>query len=146
MKQYDEWNEIKKQTQQINSNLCIKAREIYWTRIGINIGNEEYGKGSDFVRPVIIIRQLTHDLFIGVPTTTTIKSNNDYFHNISYREKINHTVVQSSAMILQQKVFSKKRLLSKIGTVNKEEFKVIVLKLKNLIDPTEVVGLPEGEL
>ncbi len=48
-------------------------------------------------------------------------------------------------MILQQKVFSKKRLLSKIGTVNKEEFKMIVTKPKRLIDPTEV-GLPEGEL
>lgn len=145
MKQYDEWNEIKKQTQQVNSNLSIKAREIYWTKIGLNIGNEEYGKGNDFVRPVIVIRQLTHDLFIGVPTTTSIKSNNDYFHNISYVEKINHTLVKSSAMILQQKVLSKKRLLSKIGTINKEEFKEIILKLKKLIDPTEV-GLPEGEL
>jgi mRNA interferase MazF len=92
-----------------------------------------------------VIRQLTHDLFIGVPTTTSIKSNNDYFHNISYVEKINRTLVKSSAMILQQKVLSKKRLLSKIGTINKEEFKEIVLKLKKLIDPTEV-GLPEGEL
>ncbi len=145
MKKYDEWNEIKKQTQQIDFKLGIKPREIYWTKIGFNIGNEEYGKGDEFVRPVIIIRQLTHDLFIGVPTTTTNKDNNDYFHKISYIEKTSNTQVNSSAMILQQKVFSKKRLLSKIGTVKKEEFSKIVIKLKRLIDPTEV-GLPEGEL
>ncbi len=108
MKQYDEWNEIKKQTQQINFNLGIKAREIYWTKIGFNIGSEEYGKGNEFVRSVIIIRQLTHDLFIGIPTTTTLKGNNDYFHNINYIEKNSNTTISSSAMILQQKVFSKK--------------------------------------
>ena len=39
-------------------------------------------------------------------------------------------------MILQQRVFSKKRLLSKIGTVDKKEFEYIVEKLKRLIDPT----------
>jgi hypothetical protein len=51
----------------------------------------------------------------------------------------------AKAILLWGKVFSKKRLLSKIGTVNKEEFKIILSKLKRLIDPTEV-GLPEGEL
>ena len=33
-------------------------------------------------------------------------------------------------MILQQRVFSKKRVLYKIGTVKKEEFSLIVEKLK----------------
>ncbi len=71
MKNFDDWNEVKKQTHQVSFNLGIKPREIYWTKIGLNIGNEEYGKGKDFVRPVIIVRQLTHDLFIGIPTTTS---------------------------------------------------------------------------
>ncbi len=41
-----------------------------------------------------------------------------------------------NAMILQQKVFSKKRILSKIGKVDNENFKIIIDKLKKLIDPT----------
>ncbi|MEA2017816.1 MAG: type II toxin-antitoxin system PemK/MazF family toxin [Campylobacterota bacterium] len=135
MEHYDKWNEVKKYTQQNKRKLGIKQRDIFWAKIGLNIGNEEYGKGKDFVRPVIIIRQLTGDLFIGIPTTTTKKEDNDYFHTINYIDKTNQNI-ESSAMILQQKVFSKKRLLSKIGTVNGENFKTIIDKLKKLIDPT----------
>ena len=94
-----------------------------------------YGKGEEFVRPVIVVRQLTSDLFVGIPTSSTKKENNDYFHNISYvnRKKIS---VHSIVMLLQFKTYSKKRLLSKIGTVNKNEFDEIVKKLKRVIDPT----------
>ena len=135
MEQFDKWNDIKKKTNLIQFRLGIKPREIFWTKIGINIGDEEYGKGKEFVRPVVIIRQITKDLFIGVPTTTAKKDNNDYFHNICYIDKTNK-VINSTVMILQQRVFSKKRLLSKIGTVDKKEFEYIVEKLKRLIDPT----------
>ena len=132
---YDVWNSVKKKTEKSHRKLGIKPREIFWLKIGKNIGHEEYGKGQEFVRPVIIIRQLTADLFIGVPTTTTKKEDNDYFHNIHYdnRKKIQ---IHSVAMLLQFRTFSKKRLLSKIGTVQKNEFDVIVEKLKGVIDPT----------
>ena len=132
---FDNWNEVKKETQNKNFILTIKKREIYWAKIGLNIGHEQYGKGKDFVRPVIVIRQLTSDLFIGVPTTTSIKDDSDYFHKITYKDDLNRTV-SSSAMILQQKVFSKKRLLNKIGKTDLESFAKIKEKLKRLIDPT----------
>ena len=135
MKAFDEWNSIKKKTDIKQFKFGIKQREIFWAKVGVNVGDEEYGKGKEFVRPVVVVRQLTKDLFIGVPTTTSKKDDNDYFHNICYIDKTNRTV-HSSVMILQQRVFSKKRLLSKIGTVNKDEFKIIVEKLKKLIDPT----------
>jgi mRNA interferase MazF len=133
--EFDRWNEVKKKTQNDNFNFRIKPREIYWAKIGYNIGNEQYGKGKDFVRPLIVVRQLTHDLFIGIPTTTSQKKDNDYFHKIEYRDDL-HRDIKSSAMILQQKVFSKKRILSKIGKVDTESFKEIKIKLKRLIDPT----------
>lgn len=135
MKQFDKWNEVKKATDKAQMHLTIKPREVFWLKVGQNIGHEEFGKGNDFVRPVLIIRQLTSDLFIGVPTTTSKKDDNDYFHAIHY---MNHKKedIQSTAMLLQFKTFSKKRLLSKMGTVNKNEFDVIVEKLKGIIDPT----------
>ena len=140
MKQFDKWNEVKKRTDEIERNLKLKPRDIFWLKIGQNIGHEEFGKGKEFLRPVIVIRQLTSDLFVGVPTTTTKKDSNDYFHNINY---INHKkeAVQSVAMLLQFKTYSKKRLLSKMGTVNKNEFHVIVEKLKGIIDPTHKPSL-----
>ena len=135
MDNFDKWNEVKKVTTKKDRRLTIKPREIFWLKIGQNIGSEEFGKGKDFLRPVIIIRQLTSDLFIGIPTTTTIKNNNDYFHKINYTNKSNE-IIDSSAMLLQFKTFSKKRLLHKIGKINIDEFEIIVNKLKKIIDPT----------
>ena len=61
----------------------FKEREIFWLRLGQNIGNEEFGKGNEFQRPVLIIKKLTKNIFIGVPLITTLKEN-DYFHQFKY--------------------------------------------------------------
>jgi len=135
MKKYDDWNEVKKHTINNKRKLGIKEREIFWLKIGQNIGDEEYGKGELFSRPVIVIRKLTNDLFLGVPTTSTLKENNDYFHNINYLDK-NSNNISSVAMLLQLKAFSKKRITSKIGKVTLDDFKVIQGKLVKLIVPT----------
>jgi len=135
MKEFDKWNEVKKATHKIERKLTIKPKDIYWLKIGQNIGHEEYGKGKNFLRPVIIVRQLTKELFIGIPTTTATKEDNDYFHNIAYTNKKGETI-NSVAMLLQFRVFSKKRLLNKIGTLNKKSYVEIIEKLKEVIDPT----------
>lgn len=140
MKQFYKWNEVKKSTDSVTFNFKIKPREVFWFKIGQNIGHEEFGKGKEFVRPVIIIRQLTSDLFVGVPTTTSKKQDNTYFHNIHYLNKKKEEVY-SVAMLLQMKTFSKKRLLSKMGTISKDDFDVIVEKLKEIIDPTHKPSL-----
>jgi len=153
MNQFDEWNEVKKFTHSSKVQLTIKPRDIFWTKIWQNIGHEEYGKGKDFLRPVIVIRQLTSDLFIGIPTTTSDKQDNNYFHNIVYVDKntkvgVNSVAmllqmkvfkkvgVNSVAMLLQMKVFNKKRLFNKLGTISQNEFTMIIDKLKDMIDPT----------
>lgn len=87
------------------------------------------------MRPVIVIRQLTGDLFVGVPTTTSLKDNNDYFHSLEYID-VSKKNIKSTAMLLQLRTFSKKRVLSKLGRVNKNDFEMIVKKLKKIVDPT----------
>ncbi len=133
MIKFDEWNDVKKETQKQNFTLTVKPREIYWVKIGQNIGSEEYGKNADFTRPVIIIRRLTHDLFIGIPITTTLK-NNDYFHQFSYTNTT-RGIIENSAMILQLRTFSIKRVLNKIGKINKIDFDMIVEKSKGILTP-----------
>jgi mRNA interferase MazF len=80
-----------------------------------------------------VIRQFTKDLFLGVPLTSTIKDN-DYFHSFEFNTKKGKS--KNSAMLLQLKSFSKKRLTNKIGVVSKEDFKNIQNKLVSLIIPT----------
>jgi len=134
MNKFDEWNSVKKKTEGNKRKLGIKSRDIFWAKIGQNIGSEEYGKNDNFARPVIIIRKLTHDLFIGIPLTSTIKDN-DYFHSFEYTNKSNG-LTKNSAMILQVRTFSIKRLMNKTGVINKEDFEVVIEKSKGLFSPT----------
>jgi len=133
MKEYDEWNEVKKQTSLKKRKLGIKPREIFWVKIGQNIGDEEFGKGEIFSRPVLVVKQLTQDLFIGVPITTSIKDD-DYFHSFEFETK--KGVSKNSVMILQLRTFSKKRITDKLGRMSVEDFKKVQGKLLRMIVPT----------
>jgi len=132
--EYDKWNEVKKVTSKNKMILTIKPRDIFWVKIGHNVGHEEFGKGENFVRPVLIVRKLTKELFLGVPLTSTLRDG-DYFHSFEYNNKT-HGLVKNSAMILQLKSFSIRRVMNKIGVVNKEDFELIIEKLKGLFSPT----------
>jgi len=134
MNKFNEWNEVKKKTQDNQRKLGIKPRDIFWAKIGQNIGSEEYGKNDNFARPVIIVRKLTHDLFIGIPLTSTIKDN-DYFHSFEYNNKSNG-LTENSAMILQVRTFSIKRLMNKTGVISKKDFEIVIEKSKGLFSPT----------
>ncbi len=132
---FNEWNKIKKETHAKDFTLGVKPREIFGSKIGQNVGYEQNGKGKNFARPVIIVRRLTKDLFVGIPTTTTIRDDSDYFHSFNYLDR-NKKELKVSALILQIKVFSIKRVMNKIGTMDKESFGKITKKAKGLIGPT----------
>ncbi len=131
---FDEWNEVKKDTQQkTRAPFRIKSKEIYWVNIGYNIGDEQYGKGKTFSRPVLVVRQLTSDLFVGVPLTSNIRDD-DYFYSFTFQTK--KGIVKNSAMILQIRTFSKKRMTSKLGKMSATDFENIKNKISKAIIPT----------
>lgn len=132
MERFDNWNHVKKTTEKNTRKLGIRPRDIFWAKIGQNIGSEEYGKNENFSRPIIVIKKLTRDLFIGIPLTSTIK-HNDYFHSFEYTNRSNG-LTQNSAMILQLRTYSLKRLMNKTGVINKDDFKIIIEKSKKLFD------------
>jgi len=131
---FNRWNSVKKQTNKKVNNVYFKEREIFWLRLGQNIGNEEYGKGNEFQRPVLIVRRLTATIFVGVPLTSTLKDN-DYFHKFEYNTK--KEMIENSAMILQLRTFDKNRLMTKIGMINKNDFENIKNKISRLFIPSK---------
>jgi len=135
MTKFDKWNEVKKKSHTTIRNVGFKEREIFWIRIGQNIGSEEFGKGNEFQRPVLIVKKLTKDLFFGIPLTSQIKEENDYFITIEFNTK--KSISKNSVMLLQLKSFDKKRLMGKIGTLNKEQFNKVLTKIRNLFIPSE---------
>jgi hypothetical protein len=45
----------------------FKEREVWWCSIGLNVGDEEFGKGVQFARPVLVFKKLSANLFLGLP-------------------------------------------------------------------------------
>jgi hypothetical protein len=73
MKDFDKWNEVKKEIDNKPNKVILKEGEVYWSKFGINVGNETRGKGLHFKRPVLILRKFTRDVFFGIPLTSKKK-------------------------------------------------------------------------
>ena len=125
---YDEWNELKKNLSSSEKIFTFKVREIYWVKIGQNIGYEVYGKGDDFVRPVLVLRKFSKESFLGIPLTSQIKE--DMFHfgfTPINKQKKNY------AILSQVKFFSTKRIKTKFGKISIEDFEKLKIELKRLM-------------
>ena len=116
MNEFNEWNEVKKQIEKENILVGFKTRDIFNIKMGQNIGFEQNGKGLNFVRPVLIYKKLTKDMFIVIPLTTTQRDGSFFFKFEFIENKI------STAILIQSRLFSTKRLLNKIGVINKNDY------------------------
>lgn len=126
MKKFDAWNKIKKETEDIAKKVYFKERDIFWTRIGENVGFEQNGKGDEFQRPILVVKKYTNDMFLGVPLSTTIREGSFYFQFILDDKT-------STALLVQHKLCSNKRLMKKMGMINKSDFENLKIKLHDLI-------------
>jgi len=116
MQEYDKWNEVKKHIDTLDKNINLKEGNIYLLSIGKNIGNESYGKGDIFLRPVLVLKKLGHNYFIGVPLTSK-KKIGSYFFEFLYKDN------PSYAMFNQVKTINSKRILKYHGKIKQDDFK-----------------------
>ena len=125
---FDDWNEIKKDIEYKDKIFTFKVREIYWLKVGKNIGYEVYGKGNDFLRPVLVFRKFSKESFLGIPLTSQTKDDMFHFEFKSInKDKINY------AILSQIKLFSSKRIKVKMGKISNENFDKLKIKLKELL-------------
>jgi mRNA interferase MazF len=127
-KDFDAWNFEKKHLNSLVSRdaLHIHEREVWWTAIGINIGTEMDGKNQKLERPVLIVRKLGKEQFLGIPLTSQEKEG-VFYTPIHYNERT------GTACISQVRVMSVNRLLRKIGRVKTEDFNRVTSQLAKLI-------------
>jgi mRNA-degrading endonuclease toxin of MazEF toxin-antitoxin module len=117
-KDFDSWNEVKKKTDTEVSRLYT-VREMWWCRLGINVGTEQDGSPDNFVRPVLIIRGLGPNACLVVPLTTSKREH-------SLRVPIGLVENREArANISQLRVIDTRRLGEKIGFLDKEHFAYI---------------------
>ena len=129
-KEFDEWNEVKKKTQKENINFWIKEREIFYIKMGKNLGFEQNGKGKEFIRPIIIFKVFNKNMFLGIPLSTQLKEGKFYF---LFEFKKNDKMVKNIALLSQIRLFSSKRLLNKIGVISKDDFQELKSRFIDII-------------
>jgi hypothetical protein len=74
-KGFDRWNGIKKATDAAHEaeRLYFREGEVWWVRLGKNIGYETDGKTREFTRPIIILKKYNQFSFLALPLTTAEK-------------------------------------------------------------------------
>jgi len=126
-KDFNGWNNKKKETEIQNKDIIFYEREVWWCVIGINLGVEIDGKHEMFLRPSIIVRKFNKDMALVVPTTTQDKNNKYYLKVTGEDMKIYNTCLS------QIRTISSKRLIRKIGTITNKDYKNLVDKLSSMI-------------
>lgn len=104
----------------------FKEREIWWTSIGFNIGDEQNGKNKYFERPVLIVKRFYRNLFLGLPLSSRIKRGNYYY-------RIKGEKVDGDVILSQGRVIDAKRLIRKIEMIDEDTFREIVNRYKDLV-------------
>ena len=118
---FDRWNTIKKATNAAaeDTRPFYREGEIWWVRLGKNIGYEMDGKDREFTRPVIILKKYNRYSFLASPLTTAVKPN-------PYRLPIG--IVdgkQAFATLSQLRNIDSKRLVKKITFVSEDALEII---------------------
>ena len=125
---YDKWNILKKSID-IRKPILFNERDILFISMGQNIGFEQYGKGEDFLRPVVVVKKFNKHLFLGIPLSSKMK-NGYFFHTIHFKNR------ENSALLLQSKTFDSKRIKYRLAKLSTNEFEKLVKKFCEVVTPT----------
>ncbi len=118
-KEFNRWNTLKQAIHQNGSSKFYHAREIWWCALVATVGFEQDGSGSEYRRPVIILKGLGSETCLIVPLTTSDKK-----HPMRLPVGLIGTK-NASAVLSQIRVIDTRRLVRKIGYLEKSIFERI---------------------
>ena len=125
-KNFDAWNEVKKRTDTEEPRLYT-VREIWWCRLGVNVGTEQDGKGKWYVRPCVILRGFAPDACLVAPLTTSPRQH-------ALRVPVGLVEGQGArANLSQLRVVDTRRLERKIAFLEKSIFAKLRKAAKDLL-------------
>lgn len=115
-KDFQKWHNRKTWLNNEKPRVFFNVRDVWWCSIGSNIGFEQDGKGGKFSRPILVFKKFNNGVFWAVPFTTQSKTGKFYL-------PVSITNLGEQTMILSQlRLVDAKRLLTKMGTINKEDY------------------------
>jgi|CXWL01.1.fsa_nt_gi mRNA interferase MazF len=131
---FDQWNEKKKQTDSSENCPHFSIGEIWWAQIGQNISTEVAGKGTDFLRPVIIFQKVYGNACMAIPLTSKERKGDYYF---SFPDSRN---IQQCALLTQIRYLDGKRLKYKQSNINSDDFEKLRGAFQKILTKTPPDG------
>lgn len=127
MNDFDKWNILKQNTNFFRKNKMYHAGDVWWCRLGRNIGYEQNGAGENFERPVLVIKGFNKNVCLILPLTTKRKKGKFYFDIGLVGIKVNF------AILSQIRLIDTKRLVNQCGFVDENILSEIKKAIFNLI-------------
>ncbi len=118
-KDFDTWNGEKKYIHVYEKNRLYHERDIWFCSLGTNVGFEQDGTGTNFDRPVVIIKGFNAEICFVVALTGR-KRESTYYRYLGIIDGRD-----SSAILSQVRLVDTKRLVHKIGVLNKNTFAIL---------------------
>jgi mRNA interferase MazF len=115
----------------------FKEGEVWWCSIGMNVGTEIFGKGSQFTRPVLILKKFGPHSFLGIPITSQSKEGNWYVP-ITYENRNDRVV------LVQARAWDAQRLVKGITTLGSENLREVQRAFSELYSFDDVGQSPEN--
>ena len=122
-KDFLKWHKEKEQINNTKGTALFHEREVWWCRVGVNVGFEMDGRGETFERPVVIVKKFNLDVCLVVPLTARSKKGKYYFSIGKVADR------DATAVLSQIRFIDRKRLANKITTLDKEIFNKLVKEI-----------------
>ncbi len=126
-KDFKKWHEKKAVVDAAINRPFFHEQEIWWCALGVNVGFEQDGGGTDFLRPVVVFRKFNNEIFWGIPLTHTKKKTQYYFSFVVTGEG------SSTAILSQLRLIDARRLSHKLGDITRKDFEALTKKFKALL-------------
>jgi mRNA interferase MazF len=126
-KNFDRWNKLKKaiNASDESERVYFHERDVWWTRVGVNIGYEIDGKHKQFARPVIVLKKYNQYSFLALPLSTATRVNR-------WRVAIGDVAGKEAVAVLSQlRNLDSLRLYQKIDHIDAE----LLARIKKTASP-----------
>ncbi len=138
MKNFDKWNNLKKDLDKKEKSYKFKEREIWWISLWQNISSEIYGKWENFRRPVLVLKKLSGYSCIVIPLSTQVKT-------WTWFCECELDNVKRIALLYQIRMIDTNRFESKIWRLDSNSFCEIKKRLSDLLNLSNRHS-PDGEI
>lgn len=117
-KDFSQWHAKKSNLHSsVERRVYFNEREVWWCSLGANIGYEQDGKGTDFMRPIVVLKQFNKEVFWAVPLTTQSKVGKYYFPVDLGDGRVRQIILS------QMRLADAKRLKKKLAVVSLDQFR-----------------------